>query len=231
MTRGGTAAPVGDCVMIEVTDTGTGMDAATLAQAFEPFFSTTGPGHGTGLGLSMVHGFVHQSGGAIDLSSTPGTGTTVQVFLPRARAPVAPEATPRSGGLSRGTESILLVEDNEDVRGVVVEQMRSLGYRVTETGSGDAALSLLEARAADFDLVMSDVVMPGKVDGMTLAGIVQERWPKLRILLTTGFAGDTEDSEPSEFVMLRKPYRKVELAGVLRATLGGETVRASAVTA
>ncbi|MCX7362070.1 MAG: PAS-domain containing protein [Alphaproteobacteria bacterium] len=231
MTRGGTAAPVGDCVMIEVTDTGTGMDAATLAQAFEPFFSTKGPGHGTGLGLSMVHGFVHQSGGAIDLSSTPGTGTTVRVFLPRALAPVAPEATPRGGGLARGTESILLVEDNEDVRGVVVEQMRSLGYRVTETGSGDAALSLLEAHAADFDLVMSDVVMPGKVDGMTLAGIVQERWPKLRILLTTGFAGDTEESEPSEFVMLRKPYRKVELAGVLRATLDGETVRATAVTA
>ncbi len=222
MTRGGTEAPLGDCVLIEVTDTGTGMEAATLAQAFEPFFSTKGPGHGTGLGLSMVHGFVHQSGGAIDLASTVGMGTTVRVFLPRARVPAMPEATRRSGAFPRGTESILLVEDNEDVRGVVLEQMKSLGYRVTETESGDAALSVLEARASDFDLVLSDVVMPGKVDGMMLAEMVRERWPGLWVVLTTGyseaFADDLEEVATS-FSILRKPYRKAELAHVLRAAL------------
>ena len=221
-TRSGVEAPVGDCVLIEVTDTGTGMEAATLAQAFEPFFSTKGPGHGTGLGLSMVHGFVHQSGGAIELASKMGVGTTVQVFLPRARMPAVPEAARRSGALPRGTESILLVEDNEDVRGVVLEQMRSLGYRVTEAETGDAALSVLEARATDFDLVMSDVVMPGKVDGMMLAGIVRERWPGLWIMLTTGYsdavADDLEEREPA-FSILRKPYRKAELARSLRLAL------------
>ena len=230
VTRDRGEMPGGDCVLIEVRDTGTGMDAKTLAQAFEPFFSTKGPGHGTGLGLSMVHGFVHQSGGAIDLTSTVGAGTTVRVFLPRASMPVTPVTVRNSSALPRGTESILLVEDNEDVRGVVVEQMKSLGYRVTETDSGDAALGVLESRASDFNLVVTDIVMPGKVDGMALAGIVRERWPKLRILLTTGFAGDSDaaDAEQADFAMLRKPYRKVELAGALRATLTGGPLSATA---
>lgn len=230
--QGPVGQPAGDYVLIEVIDTGAGMDARTLARAFEPFFSTKGPGHGTGLGLSMVHGFVHQSGGTIGLASTPGTGTTVSIFLPRASAPVPRTAAPAKGSTKppRGTERILLVEDNDDVRESVAEQLVSLGYRVAEAASGDAALAALDADTG-FDLVVSDLVMPGKVDGLALAGIVRERWPKLRILLTSGFAGDVGDAADrtqSSFPILRKPYRKVDLAGALRAALAGEMVNEQA---
>ena len=142
---GGAEQPAGDHVLIEMIDTGRGMDEATQARAFEPFFSTKGPGHGTGLGLSMVHGFVHQSGGTIRLQSAKGKGTTVQLFLPRAARPVARSA-PAGAALPRGTESVLVVEDNVDVRAMVVAQVKSLGYRVAEADSGDAAVALLEER-------------------------------------------------------------------------------------
>ena len=146
----------GDHVLIEMIDSGRGMDEATLARAFEPFFSTKGPGHGTGLGLSMVHGFVHQSGGTIRLASTQGKGTTVQLLLPRTLRRVAGSAPPMGAvAPSDGTETILVVEDHADVRAMVTAQMTSLGYRVVEAESGDAALALLEARAGDFDLVIS----------------------------------------------------------------------------
>ena len=222
-TRGPEQIPAGDGVLIEVTDTGTGMAPPTLLRAFEPFFSTKGPGHGTGLGLSMVHGFVHQSGGSIELSSTVGVGTTVSVFLPRAATPLVPAAGRNArAALPRGTESILLVEDNEDVRGVVGEQMKSLGYQVTEAASGDVAVTMLEARAAAFDLVLSDVVMPGRIDGMALATIARDRWPSLAVVLTTGYSeafSDEPEGQEAAFNILRKPYRKAELAHKLREAL------------
>ncbi len=220
--RGAPETAAADYVLIEVTDTGLGMDQATLAHVFEPFFSTKGAGHGTGLGLSMVHGFVHQSGGTIDLMSTPGTGTTVSIYLPRTPERMAAIPTPVVVLQPRGTEAILLVEDNPDVRSAVVVQMTSLGYRVVEAESGDAALVVLAGRAAEFDLVVTDMIMPGKVDGLALARIVRDRWPKLRLLLTTGFAGGAQDAvvgDVPEFGILSKPYRKAELARALRAAL------------
>jgi PAS domain S-box-containing protein len=215
--------PVGDHVLVEVIDGGRGMDAATLARAFEPFFSTKGPGHGTGLGLSMVHGFVHQSGGTIRLASTQGKGTTVQLYLPRMSPRVA-AAEPPMGEVppSPAEECVLVVEDQADVREMVAAQLASLGYRVVEAESGDAALTLLESRASEFDLLISDMIMPGKVDGLALARIARERWPGLAILLTTGFADRGDDAGKAkavEFDVLRKPYRRVDIARAVRAAL------------
>jgi CheY-like chemotaxis protein len=184
------------------------------------------PGHGTGLGLSMVHGFVHQSGGTIRLLSAKGKGTTVQLFLPRAARPVARSA-PAGAALPRGTESVLVVEDNADVRAMVVTQVKSLGYRVAEADSGDAAVALLEKRPGEFDLLISDMVMPGETDGLALAKMARERWPKLAILLTTGFSDvvvdESGDGKTVEFAVLRKPYRKADIARAMRAalTVGG----------
>lgn len=215
-------APAGDHVLIEVADTGEGMDAAVLAKAFEPFFSTKGPGHGSGLGLSMVHGFVHQSGGEIRLASVVGKGTTVRLFLPRSVERLADPAKRKVAALPRGTERIVLVDDNNDVRETVAEVLKSLGYHVVEAASGDAALSLLEEHVGEFDLVLTDMIMPGKIDGLALGKIVRERWPKLAVLLTTGFAGEAEDSRDggvAGFDVLIKPYRKEELAHMVRSAL------------
>ncbi|MDP1964268.1 MAG: PAS-domain containing protein [Reyranella sp.] len=219
-TPGAAEQPAGDHVLVEVIDTGSGMDDAAIARAFEPFFSTKGPGHGTGLGLSMVHGFVHQSGGTIRLVSAPGRGTTVQLFLPRTlRQAAGPVALTGRGALPRGTENVVVVEDNDDVRAMVVAQLESLGFRVVEARSGDAALTILDERAGEFDLVMTDIVMSGKVDGLALARTVRERWPRLAILLTTGFAGDAGDGKAVDFAVLRKPYRKADIARAVRAVL------------
>lgn len=219
---GAADGPAGDHVLIEVTDTGRGMDSGTLAQAFEPFFSTKEEGHGTGLGLSMVHGFVHQSGGTVRLASAVGKGTVVRLLLPRSSEPLSIPLKRPTTAMVRGTENVVLVDDNDDVRETVAEALKSLGYRVTEAASGDEALDLLESRAGEFDVVVTDVIMPGKLDGLALGRIVRKRWPKLGVLLTTGFAGDA-DNDPAggavEFSVLTKPYRKEELARMLRSAL------------
>lgn len=215
-------APAGDHVLVEVRDCGVGMDATTLARAFDPFFSTKGAGRGSGLGLSMVHGFVHQSGGSIRLASTVGKGTTVRVFLPRSAVASAIPAKPAAAKYPRGTESVILVDDNDAVRETVAETLKSLGYRVTEAVNGDAALKLLEESAGKFDLLMSDMVMPGKLDGSALSRIVRERWTNLGILLTTGFAGDYDGAASERvagFDILAKPFRKEDLARAVRRTL------------
>jgi PAS domain S-box-containing protein len=214
----------GDRVMIEVTDDGIGMDGPTRGRAFEPFFSTKPASHGTGLGLSMVHGFVHQSGGTIEIESSPGRGTTVRLFLPRVQT--AEDAAGQGAATSRlngGSERILVVEDNDHVRETVAGQLRSLGYRIVEAESGDEALRVLESDGKAFDLVLSDMVMPGRVDGGELARQVSERWPDIAVLLTSGFAGDPATWSAIRVPVLRKPYRKAELAKAIRAVLAGES--------
>lgn len=216
----------GDRVMIEVTDDGIGMDDATQTRAFEPFFSTKPAGHGTGLGLSMVHGFMHQSGGTIGIESSPGRGTIVRLFLPRAQT--ADEAAGPGAAAARlngGNERILVVEDNEHVRGTVAGQLRSLGYDIVEAGCGDEALRLLESDGGTFDLVLSDMVMPGRIDGGELARLLEERWPDIAVLLTSGFAGDPGAWNAVNVPVLRKPYRKADLARAIRTALAGEQVR------
>jgi CheY-like chemotaxis protein len=210
-------------VMIEVSDTGCGMEPVVLAQAFEPFFSTKGPGHGQGLGLSMVHGFVHQSGGSIVLDSRVGKGTTVRIFLPRSPEQIVRSAPHQGAAIPRGTENVLLVENNDEVREAVGEQLQSLGYRFTAAGTGDAAVDILQGQAQQFDLVLTDTIMPGSIDGLALARMVSKRWPAMRVVLTMGLADDAgsmSEGEEEQFKVLRKPYRRADLARSIRAALG-----------
>ena len=217
----------GAYVLIQISDTGTGMAPETLARVFEPFFTTKEPGKGTGLGLSMVFGFMKQSGGHINVYSELAHGTTFRLYLRPAEATVEDaEPVPADAAQLRGAgEHILVVEDNAKLRAVLVRQLDDLGYRVTEAENGVAALALLEGDA-QFDLLLSDVVMPGKLDGCALAREFAKRQPAGKVLLTSGFPGArlAEVSEIDAAVrLLDKPYRKQDLALSLREILGEPT--------
>ena len=211
----------GDYAMVEVRDTGSGMSAEVMSQIFEPFFTTKAPDKGTGLGLSMVFGFLKQSNGHVSVHSEPGAGSTFRLFLPRATREASasevrePSAVARSGG-----ETVLVVEDNPAVRRIVLRQLRELGYRVLECDRAAAALELLQYEPVD--LLFSDIVMPGGLDGVELARMAAERWPALKIVLTSGFS-QARIGGNGEFLgnlrLLSKPYRKAELAAIVRAAL------------
>jgi signal transduction histidine kinase/CheY-like chemotaxis protein len=216
----GDLAP-GDYVMVAVTDTGIGMDRATLDRAFEPFFTTKEMGRGSGLGLSMVYGFVKQSKGHVQLYSEPGRGTVVRLYLPRASSAgetTAPAET--SGALPRGSECILLVEDDESVRTFVTDLLQELGYDVIATAGAQEALAVAAVRD-EIDLVFTDVVMPGDMNGMQLAAAIRARKPSMPILFTSGYSEKAVRLEGDQIVhFIAKPYRRYELATKLRETLG-----------
>jgi signal transduction histidine kinase/ActR/RegA family two-component response regulator len=187
----GLAEPVqpGQYVLIAVADTGTGMDAATIEKAFDPFFTTKEPGKGTGLGLSQVYGFVRQSAGHVRIYSEPGEGTTVKIYLPRHRGMNASteDAAHYPAAVSdKGNETIPLVEDDDRLRTYTAEMLSELGYRVLEAATASAALALL-ASEEQVDLLFTDVVMPGGVNGRQLATAALERRPSLKVLFTTGY--------------------------------------------
>jgi PAS domain S-box-containing protein len=213
----------GDFAMIEISDTGSGMSAEIANQIFEPFFTTKEPGKGTGLGLSMVFGFMRQSGGHINVYSEPGAGTTFRLYLPRAAAEAAERDVADAAPAARGTgETVLVVEDNLAMRRVVLRQLRELGYRVLECDHAAAALELLEREPVD--LLLTDIVMPGGLDGVELARLARERWPALKVVLTSGFPQARVNGNHDvlgNLPLLSKPYSKDELAGVLRAALDG----------
>jgi PAS domain S-box-containing protein len=217
----------GDYAMIAVSDTGTGMPPDVVAKVFEPFFSTKEVGKGTGLGLSMVLGFATQSGGHVSVYSEPDVGTTIRLFLPRTSRtaePVATETEVVSAVRVRGNgETVLVVEDNAAMRRVVARQLSELNYVVIEADSASAALAKLETDKVD--LLFSDVVMPGGMDGFALAERVRARWPSISVLLTSGFSGDRVNvrleglrSPPR---LLGKPYDLEELARAVREALAG----------
>jgi PAS domain S-box-containing protein len=214
----------GQYVMLAVADTGTGMAPEVKQRAFEPFFTTKGTRAGTGLGLSMVYGFVHQSGGHVRLYSELGYGTTVRLYLPRlidADAGEQPQQQPMAD--SGHGETVLVVEDHPQVRRITVRRMEELGYRVLEADSGQAALDMLERDSA-VDLLFTDVVMPGGMTGADLARIVRSRWPRIRILFTSGYANPTLISDVDfgrGTLLLQKPYSKADLAHKLREALDG----------
>jgi PAS domain S-box-containing protein len=218
----------GEYVAIAVSDTGIGMTSDVLARAFEPFFTTKDVGKGTGLGLSMVYGFVRQSGGQVRLYSEPGHGTTVRIYLPRGMPAEKPQAGEVVGAaVTRGRgETVLVVEDNELVRSHVERMLTDLGYRVIAAPDGRRALEIVE-HTPEIDLVFTDMVMPGGIDGLRLAEEAKRLRPGLPVLLTSGF---TEASlsgrekgagrEPGgEVEMLAKPYRRDALAKRLRELL------------
>lgn len=213
--------PPGHYVLIEVADNGCGMDATTLARACEPFFTTKRLGLGSGLGLAMAYGFAKQSGGGIAIHSQPGQGTTVLMVLPRTTPEPDAEQSGEEAGLPHGGELVLLVEDEPNVRRVVRQQLIDLGYPVIEAEDGNQALDMID-QIIDIAIVVSDVIMPGGINGRQLAETVLTRRPDMRIVLMSGYtdeadAGDAGDA--SALPVLAKPFVRQDLArALLRAT-------------
>jgi len=214
---------VGDYVMIAVSDTGSGIPAALLDKVFDPFFTTKEVGKGTGLGLSMVFGFVKQSGGHIKIYSEEGHGTTIRIYLPRSTGTgqSAGEAEPQAE-VERGHETVLIVEDDTLVRKYVVTQVASLGYTTLEAANAAEALTIID-NGADIDLLFTDVIMPGAMNGRQLVDEALKRRRSLKTLFTSGY---TENAiihhgrlDPG-VLLLAKPYRKPELARMIRLALG-----------
>jgi PAS domain S-box-containing protein len=210
----------GDYVVLAVADSGIGMAPEVLERAVEPFFSTKGPRAGSGLGLSMIFGFAKQSGGHLRLESHLGHGTTVRLYLPRAVGADQYEKDEAADlPLLQGNESILLVDDNPDMRVVARRHLVSLGYRVSEAGNGPAALECMAGKA--FDLLLTDVVMPDGMTGYQLAAAARQLRPELKVLFTTGYVRPDPAEEAAGLggVTIRKPYRRHELATSVRAVL------------
>ena len=216
--------PPGEYVRLSVSDTGCGMTAEVLARAFEPFFTTKEPGRGTGLGLSTIYGFVKQSGGHITIYSEPGRGTTVNLYLPCADAKLSAVSRPADPGapLAPRSETVLVVEDNHDVRDVSVARLKSLGFKVLEADSGRAAINVLRS-GAKVDLVFSDIVMAGGMSGFDLARWIGGNVPGMKVLLTSGFSPEVahaEEGSDRKLRILRKPYSRAELSEAIGEALG-----------
>ena len=215
---GGTA---GSYVRICVADTGSGMSPEVRARAFEPFFTTKAVGKGTGLGLSMVYGFVRQSGGHVVIDSAPGKGTTVALYLPKVAQHPEAEAEPLQAPPIQGhLERILVVEDNKELLELTSQMLAESGYRVLCAKSGAEAMEIMR-RGQEFELLLSDIVMPNGLNGVELAREARRMHPGIKILLTSGYAGDTLERHRAvgEFPIIDKPYRLTELARRLRSVL------------
>ncbi len=212
---------VGDFVLVEVADTGCGMAPEVLDRAFEPFFTTKPTGQGTGLGLSMAYGVVKQSGGEIVLKSDPGVGTSVKIFLQRSDSEPDHMEDSTPAPLFGGLETILVVEDEEDVRTTTVELLSALGYQVFEAENAAAAVEVIDS-GAKIDLVFSDVMMPGKMTSLELSKVVRTKLPAAQILFTSGYAEGvlTHDGRLDAGVnLLQKPYNADVLSARIRHLL------------
>jgi CheY-like chemotaxis protein len=212
----------GQYVLIEVTDTGNGISPNVVDNIFEPFFTTKEVGIGSGLGLSMIYGFIKQSGGHIRVSSKQGEGTTFSLYLPRSHAKSAPvqidTTAPQAIG---GNETILVVEDDPLVRDYVIEQLKGLGYRTFGCPYGSDALVLLDQNPL-IDLLFTDVVMPGGMGGRELANAARAQRPELKVLFTSGYTENSIDQNgrlDSDVEFLSKPYRRNQLAAKVRKVL------------
>ena len=225
----------GAYAVLEVADTGVGMSDAVRAQAFEPFFTTKERGHGTGLGLAMVFGYAQQLGGTATVESTQGSGTRVRVWLPLDESPsgaavAAAKATPPATRSARTPDPalrsprVLVVDDEPGLRELACTWLRSLGFDVVPVESADAALACLGADA--YDAIFTDIVMPGTLDGIDLAHEAQRRHPELRILLTSGYSEGLLAQPDLPWVLLKKPYRKTDLAAAFETLLPGKRVSA-----
>jgi PAS domain S-box-containing protein len=208
----------GDYVRINISDTGVGIPAANLQKVFEPFFTTKDVGKGSGLGLSMVYGFIQQSGGAITVRSVEDYGTIVRLYLPRAASVAAPRPVTGGKAAPHGSETILVVEDDPLVRDFVVGSLRSLGYAVLATRDGNSALDTLKVYEGPIELLFSDIVMPGGMTGWELAKRAIIFRPTLKILFTSGYT-ESVDGGSDLGALLAKPYGKTDLATAVRKAL------------
>ncbi len=221
---GGIDLSAGEYVVVSVSDAGCGMSGEVLTRAFEPFYTTKDVGKGTGLGLSQVYGFAKQSGGAAQIESKMGVGTTVRIYLPRKDGrPVEEEAGDRVSNAVPGGATILVVEDDPDVREMVVAMLSDLGYRTLVAESGPEALAVLRHDDA-VDLLFTDVIMPAGMSGIDLARAARRTYPDVKILLTSGYAGiePVALSARREFSFIAKPYRAPTLGKKLMEILARE---------
>jgi signal transduction histidine kinase len=209
----------GDLVALSVSDTGVGIPEDVQQRVFEPFFSTKPIGKGTGLGLSQVYGFAQQSGGTVTIESQEGLGTTVRVYLPASGEQVKEKDVepPRFQGEAL-RHRVLIVEDNDDVAETTRQLLEFLGCEVRRVESGNAAVLRLERDARNFDLVLTDIVMPGGLSGVEVLGYVRDRHPHLPVVLMTGYSNELHKVSPDEVVLL-KPFSPHELADALRKAL------------
>jgi len=217
-------ASPGPWILVTVRDTGTGMPPDVLERAFEPFFTTKETGKGSGLGLSQVYGFVRQSGGYVRIVSHPGNGTEVRLYLPLSDQPPMQQGPSRAAERlkAKGSETILLVEDDANVLALGIELLTDLGYRVLTASHADGALDIIR-RGDRIDLIFSDVVMAGK-NGIQLAAAARQLRPSVKILLTSGYPGSQlaeRGEDVSPFPIIAKPYRQDELAGRIRQVIEG----------
>jgi two-component system NtrC family sensor kinase len=206
----------GEFVAIRVTDNGSGIPADVVPHVFEPFFTTKEVGKGTGLGLSQVYGFAKQSGGTATVTSTVGRGTAITLFLPRTQelpAPSVAQAVLETASHRTGT--VLLVEDNPEVAEVATAYLRQLGYTVNAVAGASEALDAL-GRDPGIDLVFSDILMPGGINGLELAKTIRERYPAMPVLLCTGYSSSAQDAVRDGFVVLQKPFDLAALEQGLR---------------
>ena len=213
--------PAGQYVVVGVTDTGCGMPPDIVERVFDPFFTTKAPGEGTGLGLSMVHGFVKQSEGHIKIHSDVRIGTTVRVYLPRADMREDPPGDIATGAVTGGTEVILLVEDDDNVRETTAEMLADLGYQVVKVRNAEAAMAVIES-GASIDLMFTDVVMPGAFGARELVRKVQSAHPGLPVLFTSGYTDNPTmhgGRLDAGFELLAKPFTQNQLAGKVRKLL------------
>jgi PAS domain S-box-containing protein len=215
--------PPGRYALIAVSDTGTGIPAAILDKVFNPFFTSKGPGKGTGLGLSMVYGFVKQSAGHIMIYSEEGHGTTIKMYLPPGTGALSAAEDAITAAVEGGHETILVVEDDKLVRDYVLTQLHSLGYVTLDAANAAEALAIVEA-GKDFDLLFTDVIMPGTMNGRELANELQKTRPRLKVVFTSGYTENAiihHGRLDSGVLLLAKPYRKSDLAAMIRKALAG----------
>jgi two-component system NtrC family sensor kinase len=217
----------GEFVAIRVADTGTGIPPEVLPHVFEPFFTTKEVGKGTGLGLSQVYGFAKQSGGTATITSTVGRGTAITLYLPRTwEQATRAAAEPKVTAVPSRAGTVLLVEDNAEVAEVGAAYFERLGYAVKRAESAQEALEILE-NETDIDVVFSDILMPGVMNGLALAQELRERFPHLPVLLSTGYSRGAQDAVRQGFVVLQKPFDIAALERSLRDVLRASGQRPS----
>ena len=210
----------GSYVMLAVSDTGVGMDPETRLRLFEPFFTTKAPGKGSGLGLATVYGIIKQNDGQVTVYSQPGCGTIFEIYLPRVKEAVTELDRKR---LAQGSETILLVDDEEGVRKLVIAVLQSNGYAVLEAANGSAALAVYEKNAHRIDMLLTDVVMP-QMTGFELGRQLGERSPALKILYMSGYRDNPVGAGDTPRAFLHKPFTPDILLGKVREVLDAEKV-------